>query len=98
MSMDDVNEMANSWLKSCLKSPSFENNVERSKYIGTLRKCAYETFGYRKGKSVRLESSQEVNISRILSLLDRCKIFEDHTLERKFDADFRGWFNWIHDE
>ena len=88
MSMDDVSEMANAWLKSCLKSTNFKDNVERSRYIGSTRKCAYETFGYRSGRSSRLESSKKVNVSQILALLDRCKIFDDHTAERKFDADF----------
>ena len=88
MSLDDVNEMVNAWKKSFLKSPNFKDNIERSKYTATLRKCAYQTFGYREGRTARLEANQEVHVSKIVALLDRCNIFGDVSVKREFDKEF----------
>ena len=88
MSLDDVNESYNLWLKKCLNHGDLSENIKRSKYIASLRCCAYECFGYREKKSKRLEASKRVNVTKLRGLLERVELFQDPNNEREFDEDF----------
>lgn len=89
MSLDEVNELLNSWFKKFLKSPSLQTNVENSKHVMTLRKCAYESFGYKEHKTgSRLEATQRNNVNKIVGLLKRVNVYPKEAVSRDFDKDF----------
>eukprot|EP00956_Cyclotella_meneghiniana_P031332 scaffold81936_cov56-Cyclotella_meneghiniana.AAC.3 len=86
-SHDEINKMENSWMKKCLLSPTFQINVDRSKYIMPLMKCGYEAYGRTKSRSRK--ASQDMNIEKLMSLFERTDIFpSDVSVKRDFDDNF----------
>eukprot|EP00956_Cyclotella_meneghiniana_P045051 scaffold350880_cov96-Cyclotella_meneghiniana.AAC.1 len=87
MSLDEVNELLNSWFKKCLLAPTFQINVDRSKHIMTLMKCGYQTFERSSKRSKR--TSQEENVQKLTELFERSDVFPvNDTLSRVFDDNF----------
>jgi hypothetical protein len=89
MSMDEVNEHVNHWFKKCLCSPTFKNNVVKSKHIMTLKRCSADVFGRFDGKRSRSEASQKVNVDKLIALFERTGIFPSEEIEKKFDENDR---------
>jgi hypothetical protein len=89
MSLDDMNEKLNDWLKKCLKSSNFSKNIRDSRFIMTLMKCGYETYGLPSKNRSRHVASQKVNMDKLVALLERTDIFpSDLSMAREFDDEF----------
>jgi hypothetical protein len=89
LTMDELNELVNLWIKGCHSTEDFSKICHTSRFLAVLRKCAFETFGIKKRRrGTRQNATQEDGIARALEFLREAKIFLDSTLEREMTDEF----------
>ena len=75
ITMDQLNEFLNLWLKSCVSLQDFQTFCDRSKHIISLRKCSYETFGKSQAQNNCAIGSQEGSVVKLVSFFEEADIF-----------------------
>jgi hypothetical protein len=95
MTMDELNEFVNLWIKGCHTTEDFAKICNHSKHLMVLRKCAFETFGVKqRRRGARQDASQQEGIHRATEFLCAADIFPlNMEMERELEDDF--FWNYV---
>jgi hypothetical protein len=89
MSMDELNELVNLWIKGCHSTEDFSKICDRSRFLMVIRKCAFETFGVKKRhRGTSQKATQEEGIASALEFFRQAEIFVDSNRSREMTNDF----------
>jgi hypothetical protein len=94
MTMDELIEFVNLWIKGRHATEDFSKICEHSKHLMALRMCAFEMFGVKKRSGGRQNASQQEGIDRAKEFFEAADIFPlDMETKRELDVDF--FWNYV---